>query len=76
LKRNEHIGKTVQKVGNFISYFRVTSFSVINIGFTIEIRFEKNVAQMFLNCPLLPSSQNNLAGKLPMTQKNLATPLH
>jgi hypothetical protein len=27
------------------------------------------------NCPLLPNSQNNLAGKRPMTQKFLATPL-
>jgi hypothetical protein len=27
------------------------------------------------NCPLLPSPQNNLAGKRPMTPKFLATPL-
>ena len=37
--------------------------------------FKKIVAQMILNCPLLPNGQNNLARKWPMIQKILATPL-
>jgi hypothetical protein len=38
-------------------------------------KFWKNVAQLVFNCPLLPTPQNNLAGKWPMTQKFLVTPL-
>jgi hypothetical protein len=39
------------------------------------ISLKKIIAQLVFNCPLLPTTQNILAGKRPMTQKFLATPL-
>jgi len=39
------------------------------------ISFEKVVGQLIFNCPLLPNPRNSLAGKRPITQKFLATPL-
>jgi hypothetical protein len=39
------------------------------------ISFKKVIAHLIFNCPLLPSPQNNLARKWPMTKKFLATPL-
>jgi len=42
----------------------------------MAIIFKNILAQLIFNCPLLPSPRNNLAGKWPMTQKFLATPLN
>ncbi len=55
-------------------YLRLTSFPSINIGFVMAVSFKKIVAQLVFNCPLLPTSQNNLARKRPMTSEFLATP--
>jgi hypothetical protein len=55
---------------------RVTNLFSSNIKFSERRKFlKKIVAQLILNCPLLPSAQNNLAGKRLMAQKFLATPL-
>jgi hypothetical protein len=41
----------------------------------MAILFQKLLPNRFFNCPLLPTSQNILAGELPTTQKFLDTPL-
>jgi hypothetical protein len=43
--------------------------------FRVDNKFQRIVAELVFNCPLLPASQNNLAKKRPMGQKSLATPL-
>ena len=53
---------------------RVINLFSSNINFSERRKFlKKVVAQLSLNCPLLPSAQNNLAGKRPIVQKFLAT---
>ncbi len=56
-------------------YLRLTSFSSINTGFVMEINFKKFITQLVFNSPLMPTPQNNLARKRPMTLESLAMPL-
>jgi hypothetical protein len=53
----------------------VTSFSFTKHGFYDGNKSYKVVAQLVFNCLLLPTLQNDLAEKQPMTEKFLATPL-
>jgi hypothetical protein len=62
LKDEECVGETVRKA-NSLTHF------------VMEINFNKFMAQLVFNSPLLPTSQNNLARKRPMTPESLATPL-
>jgi len=55
--------------------FRVTSFSFSKHGFYDGNKSYKIVAQLVFNCPLLPTLQNDLAEKQPITEKFLAMPL-
>jgi len=41
----------------------------------MAISFQNLLPNRFFNCPLLPTSQNSLAGELSTTQKFLDTPL-
>ena len=56
-------------------YLRLTSFPSINMGFVMAVSFKKIMAQLVFDCLLLPTPQNNLARKRPMTPESLATPL-
>ncbi len=56
-------------------YLRLTSFPSINSDFVTAVSFKKIMDQLVFNCPLLPTPQNNLARKRPMTTEFLATPL-
>jgi hypothetical protein len=41
----------------------------------MAVSFKNIMAQLVFNCPLLPTPQNNLARKWPMTPEFLDTPL-
>ncbi len=76
LKDEESIGETIRKANSLAhSLPEVDEFLFNKYWFMIEINFEKFMAQLVFNSPLLPIPQNNLARKRSMTPEFLATPL-
>jgi hypothetical protein len=76
LKDEECIGETVRKANSLAhSLLEVDEFPFNKYWFCDGSYFKKIMAQLVFNCPLLPTPQNNLARKRPMTSESLATPL-